>query len=313
MLPPTVDILLAAFNGERFVAEQIDSIRSQSYPDWKLIIRDDGSSDGTLDICRHYAGGYPGQIRLLNGPAGNLGLVQNFSTLLANSTAPYVMFCDQDDVWLPEKVERQMAEMRKLERLHGADMPLAVFTDALVVDADLRPIANSLLRYINRQRRPGEQCLHRLCVEGNCYGCTMILNRALVERVGRIPVGTISHDWWCGMVAAAFGKLIFVDCAPVKHRRHTSNQSATKQNSVVRYARERPSLVKHRRWLHRVFEQCQLFTQAYGHDLDPRSRRMLEEVSEVQEASWISRRVTLCRHHVWMTGFARNAGFFLAV
>lgn len=312
MRPCQVEILLSTYNGERFIVEQLESILAQTNREWRILIRDDGSADRCRDICLDYHRRHPEHIHLVEDRLGNLGLVGSFGRLLLQSSAPYVMFCDQDDCWLPGKIELQLREIKRLECLHGSGKPIAVFTDAQVVDSDLRPVFGSLLRYINRRGDQG-RTLNRLCVEGNCYGCTMILNRALVLRIGRMPAGVISHDWWAGLVAASFGVLGFLDCAPIKHRRHANNASATKQNSWLRYLRTRPSLEQHRVWINRVFAQCEAFAGTYSTDLPAKAARLFGDLSRVRRAGWFTRRLLVLRHRVRMTGLGRNLGFLLAI
>lgn len=140
---PAVDILLATWNGERYLAEQIDSILAQSYSNWRLLIRDDGSSDGTRDIIGRYVSENPERLELIEGGAPGLGACGNFAYLMAHATSDYVMFCDQDDVWLPHKAERLLEEMQRLEEQHGTDQPLLVHSDLKVVGPDLTSTFNA--------------------------------------------------------------------------------------------------------------------------------------------------------------------------
>lgn len=306
------DILLSTYNGERFIAAQIESILAQTNATWRLLIRDDSSKDGTKALCLAYAANHPGRIVVLEDSLGNVGAVNSFGELLARSSAPYAMFCDQDDVWLPDKVAVQLQAIKALESTHGVELPLAVFSDARVVDTEMRPLSDSLLRYINRDGDRG-RALNRLCVESNCYGCTMILNRALARRVGRFPAGVISHDWWCALVAAALGTLEFLDRATLQHRRHRSNLSPTKKNSWGRYLRERPSLESHRKWINRVLEQCEVFTRTYPGEMNAGAQRLFSSLAQVRRSGWLRRRYVLLRYRVRTTGLGRNIGFFLAI
>src|SRR5262249_54654542 len=120
----TIDILLATYNGAAYLEEQLASIEAQAHPNWRLIARDDGSSDRTADILAAFRTRHPGKVTIVRDADGNLGLVQNFSRLMEASTAPYAAFCDQDDVWLPEKLSLCLARMRDLEAEHGRDKPL---------------------------------------------------------------------------------------------------------------------------------------------------------------------------------------------
>jgi glycosyltransferase involved in cell wall biosynthesis len=309
-----VDVLLSSYNGERYIEEQINSILAQSNRDWRILIRDDGSSDRTREICLKYQQQHPDQVIIIEDGRGNLGVVESFAQLLLHSTAPYVMFCDQDDVWLPEKIAIELDEIKRLETRAGnsPQTPIAVFTDALVVDSNLQPLSHSLLDYINRRKNLGHS-LSRLCIEGNCYGCTMILNRALVRLVGQIPAGVISHDWWCGLVACAFGTLSFLDCTPIKHRRHSTNVSASKQSKWSRYLRDRPTLDRHRSWIKQVLDQCEIFARIYSANLPGESKLLYSDLCRVRHAGWFARRLLLLRHGVRMTGLGRNIAFFLTV
>ena len=107
-----VDILLATYNGERFLDEQMHSLLSQSYTEWHLIIRDDGSTDNTLAIIQRYKKQYPNKITILEDNLANLGACRNFGRILEQSDADYAMFCDQDDVWLPKKIPRPAKNRR---------------------------------------------------------------------------------------------------------------------------------------------------------------------------------------------------------
>ena len=103
-----IDILMSTYNGGRFVEQQIDSIIAQTFTDWRLLIRDDGSSDGTAEIVSRYADLHRERICLIESNGENLGACQSFARLLEGADADYMMFSDQDDVWLPDKLARQV-------------------------------------------------------------------------------------------------------------------------------------------------------------------------------------------------------------
>ena len=109
-----VEILLATYNSATFLQEQLNSIFSQDYQDWKLLVRDGGSEDETLDILHGYKEQYPDKITLLD-PDKKTGARENFSILLSASTAAYIMFCDHDDVWLPSKISISISRMKEYE------------------------------------------------------------------------------------------------------------------------------------------------------------------------------------------------------
>lgn len=137
-----VDILLATYNGEKFVADQIRSILEQTYKNVRLIIRDDGSTDGTRAILEFFSRQYPEKIIVLP-QEHNLGIRGNFSKLMEHAKADYIMFSDQDDIWLPEKITKTLDKMKQVEKEHGPKRPILVHTDLIVTDKNLNTLHQS--------------------------------------------------------------------------------------------------------------------------------------------------------------------------
>ena len=219
-----VSILLATFNGAPFVREQIASIRSQSVSDWTLVIRDDGSTDGTPEILRELAGSDP-RIVLVSDTLGRLGAAGSFSTLaarvLTGPTGP-VLFADQDDVWFPTKIERTLAVLRSAEAAGPANTPILVHSDLTVIDGVGRHLHDSFMRF-QRIRHEGAQPLRTLLVQNFVTGCTVIVNRPLLEMAIPVPAAAMMHDWWLALCAAACGSIEFIQEPTVAYRRHGTN------------------------------------------------------------------------------------------
>ena len=171
-----VAILLATYQGERYLRAQLDSLLGQSEAGWKVFAHDDGSKDGTAAILREYAARDPERFCLIEG-AGTGGAKNNFLFLTGQVEASYYMYCDQDDVWLPDKVEVTLRAMKELEREQGRDRPCLVHTELKVVDASLREICPRLSEYQGIE--PGKLTLGRLLAQNTVTGCTMMINRAL--------------------------------------------------------------------------------------------------------------------------------------
>ncbi len=220
--PSLVEVLLATYNGERFLRDQIDSILSQTYPNVTITTRDDGSTDGTDAILREYEARYPKQIRVLRDGVSTRHPKRNFERLMQASTAPYVALSDQDDVWQADKLAKQMQAMQASEKLYGATQPLLVFTDLEVVDDQMRTLAASFWK---EHSIPGHHTdrFERLLTQNIFTGCTGLLNRALVERSLPIPDRAFMHDWWITLVASAFGHLIPLPVQSVRYRQHANN------------------------------------------------------------------------------------------
>lgn len=222
---PEIDILMAAYNGEKYISEQVESILSQTFTDWRLLIRDDGSNDNTPAIIEEYAAKYPGKIEVIHDDAVCRNATKNFFELLKHAEADYVMFCDQDDVWLPYKIQITYDYMKKAER-ENPDKPVLIFTGLQIVDAELRSMDQ--LMSLNF---PERRYTFKELILGNCAaGCTEMLNRKCYKGMGGFHEGIKYHDWWASLYASAFGVIVRVPMALILYRQHGDNAvGATKE------------------------------------------------------------------------------------
>jgi glycosyltransferase involved in cell wall biosynthesis len=132
-----IAICLSTYNGSRYLPEFLASLESQTYQNWHLLIRDDASCDTTLPILAKCYDSHPGKVFIHHDNKGNLGSQKSFMELLAHADTPYIMFCDQDDVWINTKIEVSLAKIQEMEKKHGTNTPLLVFTDMQVADNNL--------------------------------------------------------------------------------------------------------------------------------------------------------------------------------
>ncbi len=235
---PEVDILLAAYNGEEFIAEQIDSILNQTYQNFRLIIRDDGSSDNTPAIIEEYAQKYPDKILVIHDDVVCKGSAKNFMELLKHAEADYIMFSDQDDYWLPYKVQITLDYMKKTER-ENPEEPVLVFTGLHKVEQDLKSMDDFQNLSITRERYSLKQLLVCNCING----CTEMLNRKLYSRLGRYDECITFHDWWAALYAAAAGVICHIPMALILYRQHKNNVTFTKETPLKRKARIISSII----------------------------------------------------------------------
>ncbi len=232
---PKIAILLSVYNGEKFLSDQLDSLINQTYRNFIVIARDDGSKDGSFELLEQYAKNYPDKLLVLPKDLNNYGASGGFSFLLQyaleNSTelglSPlYIMFCDQDDRWFKSKIKTQLDALLLAERESG-DGPLLVHSDLEVVSETGNLIAPSLIAFqgleIERNRFPN------LIVSNLVTGCTAMINQALAEKCLPVPKAAIMHDWWLAMTAAAFGKVIFLDQPLIHYRQHQNNTIGAKE------------------------------------------------------------------------------------
>lgn len=225
----TVQILMATFEGAAYLREQLSSIIEQTVPDWELLVHDDGSSDETVAIVREFARVDP-RVKLVEDGVRFRSALRNFEHLLRLSTAPYVCFSDQDDVWFDDHLEVLLTEIHSIE---GTGRPAIVFADAEIVDGDLRPIAPSLMRHLGVSPKIASSL--KLLSARNCVtGCTMILNRASARAGLPFPAAATMHDHWVALsTLAAGGMIAFVDRPLVRYRQHGSNLVGAARRSVL--------------------------------------------------------------------------------
>ncbi len=309
----TIDILLATYNGESFLEEQLDSIAAQTHGDWRLIARDDGSTDRTPEILQAFRTRHPDKVVVLEDRDGNLGLVRNFSHLMERSDAPYAAFCDQDDVWIPEKLELSLAKMRELERQHGAETPLLVFTDLAVVDEELKVISSSFWRY---QGLSPERCnsLARLLLQNVVTGCTALLNSALVDLSGPVPDAAKVHDWWAALVATAFGTLGYVDRPTVLYRQHGENLIGARPlpffslfvSAYRLLSNYRTKSEEARRGVITLFEQGGILWERYGSTLNESNEITLCRFLDLPRVGIAKRIAITVKHKMLPLGWIRT-------
>ncbi|MFT6404814.1 MAG: glycosyltransferase involved in cell wall biosynthesis [Marinomonas primoryensis] len=225
-----IQILLATYNGAKYLEAQLDSLLAQTCRHWMLIAHDDGSNDQTLDILRAYHYHHPDSIIILEDGLIFGNPCDNFTHLLAASTGEYVMFCDQDDVWLPDKIEKTFNKMQALERLHPS-LPIVVHTDLIVVDESLCLIAPSMFEYQGLNKSINS--LLEILAKGSVTGCTMMVNRQAIVLSQPILPSAVMHDWWiAAMVIKHQGVVEFIDEPLIQYRQHSSNSVGAKRNSV---------------------------------------------------------------------------------
>lgn len=302
-----IDILMALYNGERYLAEQLDSILNQSITEWRLVLVDDCSKDRTPEIAREYAERYPGKITFYRRE-NNLGSAQkSFFDMLQYSSAEYVMTSDQDDYWLADKLKVTLEKMKEIEAEHGSDVPLLVHTDLRVVDAELHTIHESMFRAQNLDSR--RDALPQLLAQNIVSGCTEMFNRALVDTITKIPQHAVMHDWWYALVAGAFGAVGFVNQPTILYRQHGGNEVGAKDVRSVQYNVERANdPVGARRSLILTYRQAAEFLELYGERLGPREKELVNAYAGLRSAGKWKKICTLFRYGFWKKGLFRKLG-----
>ncbi|MBF0489413.1 MAG: glycosyltransferase family 2 protein [Candidatus Omnitrophica bacterium] len=227
-----IDILLSTYNGAQYIRELLDSVFCQTNEDWSLIIRDDGSFDTTVDIIREYIQKYPGKVVLITDDLGRLGPKLSFGQLLKLSQAPYLMFCDQDDIWRADKIEISLHKILALEDKFSAQMPLLIFMNSMLVDDRGRILVEDAWKYMGITPEIGQR-FRNIILRNIFIGHTMMMNRSLVALALPIPEESIMHDWWVGLTASAFGRTDYISEPRVLYRQHQNNFLGFNKMSLI--------------------------------------------------------------------------------
>lgn len=305
-----LQILLATCNSELWLGAQLDSIMAQDFQDFEILIRDGGSTDGTLALIRQYQQRFPGKIVFLGQARARA--CENFSELLSRSDGDLIMFSDHDDVWMPDKISASVAACRKLEEQYGAETPILLFSDAAVVDRQLNMLAPSLIRYQNLNTR--QLTLKRLISQNTPSGNGMLINRALADLALPIPEAAVMHDHWLTLVAAAFGKFGFLDRPTLYYRQHGDNVFGASCYSLPAfYRRLKLGREKIQERFGRNIAQAVAFGQRYGDRLSPEDRGLCAALTHWEDLGFWGRRKLLWHCGLKKSGFLRNLGLYLTV
>lgn len=272
-----IDILLATYNGERFLEAQLDSLFGQTCTDFRIIIHDDGSTDRTADILRAYHERYPDRILILADEHRGLGATQNFALLLLHATAPYIAFCDQDDVWLPEKLEWSLRELQRIQR-EFPGKPAMVYSDMQVIDETGNLLAPSAWQQLHLD--PKYFTLNRLLIQNIPHGCTMLIDRAMQELVCPIPPEAMLHDHWIALSAILLGAHQAIDTPLVLLRNHGSNVTRRQTDAgekLERYWQNLRSDAAYEALVQQRVAQASALREKYGKRLSDGQRRTLDQ------------------------------------
>lgn len=315
---PTVDILLATFNGARYLPDLLQSLKHQTFTDWQLITRDDGSTDGTQAIIDSWVSVLGNKVKVLLKDDEGHGACSNFAALMAASKAPYFMLCDQDDVWLPDKIHELHKAALQAEEQGGSEVPVLVHSDLIVVDDHLREIHGSFWRY---QRLLSESTQNRgqlLILQNYVTGCSTMGNSALRRAALPIPKQAVMHDWWLALVAANLGKLVDHPTPTVRYRQHGGNVLGAKPWSlkgvVERFLQNPQAAVQRTRsMIQKTQQQAEVFVRIFSTRLSPRMADLFTEYSELENHSLWQRKTFLFRRKLWPGTMIRAASLWWVI
>ncbi len=231
-----LSIAMATYNGEKFIKEQLDSILNQTRLPDEIVISDDASTDKTVEILMEYKEKYPKFIKLILNKE-NVGFVKNFERAIMNTTGDLVALSDQDDVWLPTKLEK---ECKVLEENQDVGM---VFCDLKVVDEKLNTIYNSFWKdkfwknksWNMKGTLKGTSFFQKIFIEGNrVTGCTITIRKEILGKTLPFNDGIQFHDYWIALVASTLSDVFAIDETLILYRQHGKNQIGALSKSKMK-------------------------------------------------------------------------------
>lgn len=260
---PRVQVLLATYNGSRYLEPLMDSLLNQFYQNIEIIVRDDGSSDNTIEVLKRYAS--YGNVSIIQGE--NVGVPESFFRLLrlSSSGSDYFAFCDQDDVWQRDKVARAI---RFLE-ISPREVPSMYCARVLIVDEKLN--VNGFSR-IPRRAPSFENAI----TENIATGCTIVINKAARDLLlQECPKHAVMHDWWIYLVISAFGKVVYDQEPRIWYRQHSSNVVGYKSDVIDIWKARIQRFLKYGS-LRRLTVQAMEFKRIYSSSLPQDKKRVLD-------------------------------------
>jgi glycosyltransferase involved in cell wall biosynthesis len=326
-----IDIVMATYNGGLFLEKQLESLIAQTHQNFTLLIRDDGSEDETNQIIASYVKKYPNKIKRVTDAQGKLGVIQNFACLLGHTTEDYVMFCDQDDIWLPTKIEKTLEAMQKKETIVGIHTPILVHGDLQLIDQHDQPLGTTFSTWFHAKsvlKNPST-----ILFQNMVTGCTMMINRALLDMSKEIPREALMHDYWFALVAFYVGEMVYLNQAPLIHYRyHPNNESLTMYAMPDRrmghwihsfkstyYTAHQHKLrffsfrKQFREALQKNLDQAKILLERYMDRMETSRVHELKEITHLFNHGWLKRREILFRYRFWGNDMKSKIVFLLCL
>lgn len=316
---PLIAIAMATYNGQRYLAEQLDSILSQNYKNWILIVRDDFSDDDSVNILMSYAS-TDSRIKVIRSEGGKLGAAGSFLLLLnrAKDTGAYFMFCDQDDLWHQNRLQIFLDTMLKAEA-ETPNLPILVHSDLRLVDEAGKVVHKSF--WIHGKLDPRLNRFSRLLVQNTVTGCATMINRSLASLVCLSSAQPIVHDWWVALTASALGRIVILPVSTIDYRQHGRNvigaQVENRLTTIVNIFRaiKDPDLIKQRRrvLVEEPSMQAERFLDSYRDLLSEDAHTTAKTLVRACREPSLANKYHILKSHVIRQGIVRTLIFLMLI
>lgn len=307
-----ITIIMAVYNGQEYIREQLESLKDQTYTEWRLVIRDDRSSDKTAEIVKKFSDEVEQEVifKVNEKPSGSAK--NNFALLINDAKeSDYVMFCDQDDIWKKDKIEITFNKMKQAEERYGRDFPLLVHGDVEVIDENGNINADSMfeMSHINADSK-----LPQILIQNHVTGCTIMCNKKLIAGISEYASSEyiIMHDYLAALYASVFGKIEVIKKPLLSYRQHSGNSVGAKNNNNPVYLLKR--LANGRKSYKEAMEtsrnQVKFFVEIYREELA--AEKYCKEYELMSGYASLGSRAKLYRimfykkNHIWKNGTIRK-------
>ena len=260
-----IDILMATYNGEKYLVEQLDSIINQTYHNWNLLIRDDNSTDKTLEIIQNYHK-KDKRIKILKDNKGNLGIVRNFEELLKSSESEFIMFSDQDDIWVENKLDMYLKMIEKIK-----NKGFMIHSDAILFDKN----KSNILKETFISKKAINKGLENVFFNYFVQGATILISKEIKNFILPFPKEVYLHDRYIHLISELFFERIFVNKALIYYRQHGDNQIGAK--NTIR------ELLSKRYFDERDRQLIKVIYNKYGSLLTEDKKKLIEEYFKITD------------------------------
>jgi glycosyltransferase involved in cell wall biosynthesis len=313
-----IDIAMPCYNSAPWIDGMIESILGQDGPTWRIVARDDGSQDATLERLAAWQARLGSRMFVLeNSGRENLRIAASYTAVLQATNAPYVLTADPDDVWLPGHLARVTDALRSAESAVGSCNPVAVCTDATVIDERRNSVAASYWGWVRSSPKRVRRLLD-VAMENPALGSTMGVNRALLDLALPIPRESGAQDWWFALTAAAFGQLSAIEQVSILYRRHSGNHMKDPFGhsipDAVRLSLSAPSAARGRvqqLLFNRIGPQATVFLERHRSRLNRRDVDGLQALATLSTRGPIARRLSIIRNGFGFASPVKNCGMLV--
>lgn len=298
---------------KKYVMQQLISLNKQTVMPDEIIISDDCSTDHTVDIINKFSASSNFTVNLAVNNTNN-GVCNNFRKLLLSTDSCNVMLCDQDDVWLKDKIKFSIDKIKELEYLYGTDMPCLVHSDMSLIDKSGAEISNSFWQYQNLFPEISLK-LNRTLAQNVATGCTMIFNRAMLKIAQKMPAnGPLMHDWWILLACHAVGgKVAYLVEPTMQYRQHNLNVVGAKKWNFINSSLKILNIEKIKKQLVATQNQAACLLDCYSDFMTKENRELISRFSKLDSQTWLEKRLWMFKNDIKKSGWQRTLGLYLYV